>query len=44
LSTNVGAGRLKILLLLLLYLVAIGFAAVDSRTLRTSTGETRSGS
>ena len=41
-SASVGAGRLKLLLLVLLYLVAIGFAAVDTRAPRESAGETRS--
>jgi hypothetical protein len=42
-SASVGPGRLKLLLLVLLYLVAIGFAAVDARALRKSAAQTRSG-
>jgi hypothetical protein len=42
-SATVGAGRLKVFMLVLLHLVAIGFAALESRAPRTSAGETRSG-
>ena len=41
-SASVAAGRLKLLLLVLLYLVAIGFAAVDARAPRESAAQTRS--
>jgi hypothetical protein len=42
-SATVATGRLKLFLLVLLYLVAIGFAAVESRGVRTSATLTRSG-
>ena len=41
-SASVAAGRLKLLLLVLLYLVAIGSAAVDALAPRESAAQTRS--
>jgi hypothetical protein len=43
LSATVATGRLKLFLLVLLYLVAIGFALLESREMRPSAIQTRSG-
>jgi hypothetical protein len=42
-STRVTTGRLRLAFLVLLYLLALGFAAVESRSPKASAAETRGG-